>query len=101
MMSRQPYYLAHAFMPLMFCSVYLVWSIIYWACGGGSIYGALDWNDPISTGKLVAFLLLIGLPVLHILFFCIVRGRDRCRGNRMDAEALQDHGIDSTQPAQA
>jgi len=78
-LSRQPLYLVHVYMPLVFAACFLLFSLIYYAADGRNhenpddrfIYDVLDWSDPAAVGSLGAVILLIGVPVLWILIYCL------------------------------
>jgi len=74
---RNPLYLSHIFMPMAYALVYLLFTLLFYAATGDYIYKALDWSNPSGTGRLVALILFLGIPILWILLYCIFLGR-RC-----------------------
>merc|ERR1712195_351583 len=74
---RNPLYLSHILMPMAYAMVYLLFSLLFYAATGDYIYKALDWSDPGGTGRLAGLVLLLGIPILWILLYCLFLGR-RC-----------------------
>lgn len=76
---RQPFYLAHVYMPLAFALLYLLFSAIYYAAGGvyhkdltsRYIYSVIDWSDPSSALKLGGAIMIIAIPTIYALFFML------------------------------
>lgn len=83
LISRTPVRLAHALYPLLYGTVYIVFSVLYWACDRewNVLYEyILDWNHPLqSVGYSVAC--LSAIPVIQILLFVIFTVK-RCITNR-------------------
>ena len=77
LLVRNPMYLSHVLMPMCYAVIYLIFSLIFYAATGESIYDALDWGNPSGAGKLSALILFVGLPFLWILMYCVFLGR-RC-----------------------
>ena len=44
--------------------VYLLCSVLFYAVFGVNIYDAIDWSDPSGTGRLVALIIFLGMPIL-------------------------------------
>mmetsp|Transcript_14755 Transcript_14755/g.43032 ORF Transcript_14755/g.43032 Transcript_14755/m.43032 type:complete len:275 (-) Transcript_14755:107-931(-) len=91
-LNRQPFYLAHAYAPGLFSAAYALFTYIYYKAGGTFedgvspyIYAALDWSGNASgTRSLLALLVLVGVPVIYVIFFLVAMARIKCR---MAAEA--------------
>mmetsp|Transcript_82501 Transcript_82501/g.238319 ORF Transcript_82501/g.238319 Transcript_82501/m.238319 type:complete len:288 (+) Transcript_82501:78-941(+) len=83
--TRQPYYIQHIYVPMVFSALYLLFSYIYYAAGGTNeygdkyIYAALDWSNPQGVGNLSAMILFIAVPITYILFWILVALRKKCR----------------------
>ena len=78
--TARPVKLKHFYHSFLFCSVFIVFSIIYYWYGGlaidGSvyIYPFLDWSKPLRTSAFVIIMLLSTFP-LHAVFYIIYRLR--------------------------
>ena len=84
-----PVRLFHFIYALVYIVVYLAFTVVYWQLGGTNtqgqpyIYKLLDYNNfEASTGCLVAFFLLLVLPVLQLMLFGLVKLRDCLRGTQ-------------------
>lgn len=84
-----PVRLFHFIYALVYTFVYLAFTVVYWQLGGTNIQGQphiyelLDYNNfEASTGWLVAFFLLLVLPVLQLMLFGLVKLRDCLRGTQ-------------------
>lgn len=88
-LSSVPVRLFHAVYALLYIVIYLAFTVAYWQLGGTNIQGEpyiyklLDYNNiEASTGCLVAFFLLLVLPVLQLILFGLVKLRDCLRGTQ-------------------
>lgn len=88
-LSSIPVRLFHFVYALVYIVVYLAFTVVYWQLGGTNnqgqpyIYKLLDYNNfEASTGCLVAFFLLLVLPVLQMILFGLVKLRDYLRGTQ-------------------
>ena len=97
LLVRNPLYLSHILVPIAYAIVYLLFSILFYAVSGDSIYDAIDWSDPSGTGRLCALIIFLGMPILWIPVYSIYLGR-RCyrvsssSGNRVSTSGGQDSG---------
>lgn len=73
---RQPFHLAHIFVPFVYAITYLIFNICYQAASGKVLYTVLDWQGNTSTAVIVAgAVVLVVTPCFYILCFFLVRGR--------------------------
>mmetsp|Transcript_51611 Transcript_51611/g.167653 ORF Transcript_51611/g.167653 Transcript_51611/m.167653 type:complete len:146 (+) Transcript_51611:612-1049(+) len=86
LLTRQPYYIQHVFVPFIFAVVYASFSVVYYLAGGTAedgvsryIYEALDWSKPEAAGKLVGMLLFLAVPLLYAITCLIVSCRIKSR----------------------
>ncbi|XP_070201697.1 protein rolling stone-like [Littorina saxatilis] len=72
-----PCRLYHVIYPLLFCIVYLIYSVIVWADDRTMIVypNFLDWRYPEKTICWMALAGLVAIPVLHALFFGIHKAK--------------------------
>ena len=68
--------LLHIIYPIIFISIYMIFSLIYWACGGTDpnnhpyIYSALDYSGhPIRAAVIICFFLCVGNVPSQLLLF--------------------------------
>lgn len=106
--TNQPYYLMHGLYYFGYLSLYVLFSVIFWAAGGTDctgkpyVYNTLDWNKPGAAGTYSAILLYIIVPASCTLMFTLVSwfmyGEYRY-GPHEDSEAAPmtgrgvDHGV--------
>ena len=76
-------------------TVYLLFSVLFYAVSGVNIYDAIDWSDPSGTGRLVALIIFLGMPILWIPVYCIFLGR-RCYRVSTSSGQVQDSGMQMT-----
>jgi len=86
LLNRQPFYIQHVFAPMLFASLYGVFTLVYFWVGGTHedgtspyIYKAIDWRKSAKTGTLVGIIVLILVPLVYTLLFFVVSLRVRCR----------------------
>lgn len=60
---------------MIFGVAYAVFTVIYYAAGGGNVYSVLDWSKVGSTLALVLPLVLVAIPVIHLAVCGIYRAR--------------------------
>ncbi|KAK7105564.1 protein rolling stone-like [Littorina saxatilis] len=77
LVTAVPCRLYHVIYPLLFCIVYLIYSVIVWADDRTMIVypNFLDWGNPAKTIGLMAAVGLVVIPVLHALFFGIHKAK--------------------------
>jgi len=95
LLCRQPFYIAHVYMPMLFGATYGLFTLVYYAAGGTFedgvskyIYAALDWSDPAGTGNLLGLIVLLVLPIVYCGCFCLVAARRKCRGTQEEATVV-------------
>eukprot|EP00941_MAST-03F_sp_MAST-3F-sp1_P003834 g3834.t1 len=90
--SGYPTVCAHGIYFILYGIVYLTWSYVHFVLKlpvpygkevnpdpeDVYIYEALDWSQPEETGKLAAGIVVVGWPVVLLLFWFISRVRDKC-----------------------
>ncbi|XP_033736161.1 protein rolling stone-like [Pecten maximus] len=64
--TAKPSRILHFYQPLIFGFVYTVFSVIYFAAGGGNVYEVLDWSKPGSALALTLPLVFIAVPLVHL-----------------------------------
>lgn len=64
------------YQPIIFAVVYLFFTGIYQAAGGGPVYTVLDWNKPGSAIAVCIPIALIGVPLSHLFFFALHKVRN-------------------------
>ena len=76
MVSSIPIKLLHVIYPIIFITVYMIFSIIYWACGGTNPYGepyiypALDYSGhPKRAAIIICLFLFVGNAMSQLLLF--------------------------------
>ena len=74
--------LLHIIYPIIFISIYMIFSLIYWACGGTDsqnhpyIYSALDYGGhPIRAAVIICLFLCAGNVLSQLLLFGLYRLR--------------------------
>ena len=82
MVSRLPVKLLHVIYPVIFISIYLIFSIIYWACGETDphgkpyIYTALDYGGhPTRAAITICLFLFVGNVMSQLLLFGLYKLR--------------------------
>mmetsp|Transcript_47671 Transcript_47671/g.138881 ORF Transcript_47671/g.138881 Transcript_47671/m.138881 type:complete len:269 (+) Transcript_47671:98-904(+) len=89
--TRQPYYIHHVYVPMLFAAIYMGFTYIYYRAGGTNsagdpyIYSSLDWSEPQDVGRMAAIVILVAGPAAYMLFFVLVAMR-RCCQKRIDSE---------------
>eukprot|EP00444_Apocalathium_aciculiferum_P001294 CAMPEP_0183408966 /NCGR_PEP_ID=MMETSP0370-20130417/18462_1 /TAXON_ID=268820 /ORGANISM="Peridinium aciculiferum, Strain PAER-2" /LENGTH=270 /DNA_ID=CAMNT_0025591565 /DNA_START=32 /DNA_END=844 /DNA_ORIENTATION=+ len=86
LLTRQPFYIQHVYAPLLMATVYCLFTLVYYLAGGTSedgvsryIYKSVDWSNPGGTIQLLGLLVIVGVPIVHLLLFCVVAARIRCK----------------------
>ena len=76
MINCIPVKLLHIIYPIVFISIYMIFSLIYWACGGTDphnhhyIYSALDYSDhPVRAAVIICLFLCVGNVLSQLLLF--------------------------------
>jgi hypothetical protein len=84
-------------------ATYLLFSYIYYAADGTHedgesryIYKALDWGNPGKTARLGGVIVLVVLPIVWVLFYCVFLAR-RCV-RKMGEPDETTKGTDLTAP---
>ena len=73
--GNHPVHILHLVYPFAYASIYIIFSVIYWAAGGTDldgnpyIYGILDWNKPGVAVVYVAVSVFIGAPIVQLAVF--------------------------------
>ncbi|XP_076057877.1 uncharacterized protein LOC143035142 isoform X2 [Oratosquilla oratoria] len=69
--SATPRRLLHAYQPSLFLTVYTIFNLIYYLCGGvdylgrSALYPVLDWTRPGMTIGIMGTVILVLIPILH------------------------------------
>lgn len=85
LICRNPLYCSHILMPMLYSLIFIVFSLVYWSTGGLNnkgepyIYAALDWSNFEGTARLTMLILLLGVPFLWAIVYCIYLARRYCR----------------------
>ena len=103
-MTNRPWHLFKLWSSLPIPFIYLICNIIYWAAGGTNsdgddwIYPVLKWGEEPGFAVLVMMMAVVALPVIHMVFWAITRGRDRMHrkvfGDRV-TEGIDNRGVES------
>ena len=77
MLSSIPVRLFHVIYPMLFCIVYIMFTVIYWAADGPNyIYPQTDYTGrPVLAAVSQLCLFFIGLPLCQTVMFCFYRLR--------------------------
>jgi len=85
---QQPMYLSHVVYPMLFASVYVLFTLVYYFSGGTFedeqspyIYAALDWRNPGKTSLLACLVVFVATPVIWLVTYVFYTIRVRCLGN--------------------
>lgn len=103
LVGNTPYLLLHGLYFFAYSAGYVLWSSVHYAAGlkthedcdrqGGNcdkhryIYGSLDWGQP-GTKRLSLVILLLGVPLINLLFWSITL----CRGPVGGGQGSKDNG---------
>ncbi|XP_022821868.1 protein rolling stone-like [Spodoptera litura] len=106
--SAHPGRLLHIYQPLVFATIYMLFSVIYHAAGGTDqkgnayIYPVVNWSEP-GTTVLVVFITGLLLVVLHLLTLGLSALRDLVAARLIDrgAPANPNEGMPLRQPVYA
>merc|ERR1740121_2532499 len=79
LICRQPFHLAHIFLPALFGLTYLIFCYVYWAATGDVLYSVLNWNNPGAASTVGGIILIIVLPLFYMLIYFLFLWR-RCCG---------------------
>ncbi|PFX25487.1 protein rolling stone-like [Stylophora pistillata] len=77
-LTSMPVRLLHIVYPMLYSITYIIFTVIYWASGDGMryVYPQTDYTGrPVFSALSIVGLLLIGLPLCQIIFFCFYRIR--------------------------
>lgn len=67
----------HFFHSMIFCVVYIVFSVIYQVSGGTNhngknyIYTVMDWSDTMHTVMIALIVILVAVPICHFVMFLL------------------------------
>ncbi|XP_071180093.1 protein rolling stone-like [Mytilus edulis] len=69
--SARPVYLLHVIYPIIYGTIYAIFSVIYWTQDhvNNVLYSVLDWNSPGNAVGLVVILAVVILPLFQLIFF--------------------------------
>lgn len=95
---RQPFSVAHIYMPILTSMTYILFTVLYYVTGGTYedgktpyIYKSVDWNDPVGPGRLLGLVVLIGVPLLYAVLFSVC-GRMYCKARPRDGHSVDAAG---------
>ena len=89
LVCKQPFHLAHIFMPAIYALAYLIFNIIWQAATSEVVYMVLDWGQSAGlASSIAAGVVLIAVPLCYILGWCVTRARacSCCTGVHKPAE---------------
>ena len=70
MLSSIPVRLFHVVYPMLYCTAYCMFTLIYWASGGASIYPMTDYTgEPVFATVTLLCMFFIALPLCQSLLF--------------------------------
>jgi len=85
---QQPMYLSHMVYPMFFGTMYVAFTLIYYATGGTHedgespyIYASMDWRQPEKTSILSCLVIFVAMPVIWLIAYACYMVRVRCVGN--------------------
>lgn len=76
---RTPFQLRHLPLSVIYVASYILFTAVYWRAHGmtekgtPNIYPLLSWDKPLMTVPVIAFVLLVLLPVVHALLWLLDR----------------------------
>ena len=76
-LSNQPMYLLHAAFFMAYTVAYLAWTVVHYAAGlkdcdnNRYIYGALDWSNPSSAGRIAGAVVVVAAPLVNVAFWSL------------------------------
>jgi hypothetical protein len=76
--SNAPFYLMHGLYYFGYASLYITFSLVYWAAGGTDckgnpyVYSVLNWDNFGSAATVACGVLLVFVPIVLTLMFCSV-----------------------------
>lgn len=77
-LDKQPLYLSHIFMPVIYSAIYMAWNVCWSLANGEPVYGILDWeNNTPRALTIAACVLFVVLPLFYGLFLWYVRRTNR------------------------
>ncbi|BFY98794.1 hypothetical protein BsWGS_01834 [Bradybaena similaris] len=83
MISSAPIRIQHLYMPFIYLSIYITFSLIYWAAGGTNhkgqhfIYGVLDYSNGVRTAVVaICTIALVGLLLTQTFLYFVYRLRN-------------------------
>ena len=60
----------HLWLPILYGTVYITFTGIYFAATNDTVYTILDYEDGVATAMVYIFgILVIALPVVHLILF--------------------------------
>ena len=98
--SRRRWHLLKFWSSLPIPFIYLIFNIIYWAAKGTNrdgedwVYPVLKWGENPGGAVLTMVMVTFALPVIHMAFWCITKGRDRLH-RKIWGKQTWDVGIDN------
>lgn len=84
LLCRQPYYLAHVYVPVIFATLYVLFTYVFYALGGKNeiglpyIYKAVDWARPEEARSLLGLIVIFGVPLVYAVGVLLVLCRRGC-----------------------
>lgn len=83
MISRAPIRIQHLYMPFIYLSIYITFTLIYWAAGGTNhkgqhfIYGVLDYSNRVRIAVVaICTIALVGLLLTQTFLYFVYRLRN-------------------------
>ncbi|XP_005110223.1 uncharacterized protein LOC101863547 [Aplysia californica] len=75
LISARPVRLLHAYLPIIYGLVYIIFSVIYWSTDHKNhvVYEILDWNKPGIAFAVTVGLAVVAIPLLQFAFFGLYR----------------------------
>lgn len=99
MLNRAPIRIQHAHMPVIFLSIYITFTLIYWGAGGTNhkghmyIYRVLDYSGRPGTAAIaICVVALIAVPLIQVFLYGLYRLKTALHARWRTTHAyLQNH----------
>lgn len=75
LLSNNPWHLAQMYVPLLYGTIYLLFTIVYQVIKDDYIYRVLDWSKPAAAAQMGVIIVFVVVPICWALFWFLVRWR--------------------------
>lgn len=75
--TAKPFRLLHVYMPFLFSVVYIAFTAVYQSVTEEYVYRLLDWDQVFITSGVSAGIVLIYVPFVHLVVYCLVQARTK------------------------